>query len=505
MAPTPRTLLTPEGEARQAAENGFRQFDRLREMIREGIAQHELGRFQLRVSMLSELARLAVEGTVDGPGHLRRGPITIGDAKHTPPPSHDLMRLLEEMCDYVNSNFGKTAWHLAAYVMWRLNWIHPFEDGNGRTSRAASYLILCVRLKLDLPGTPTVPELIARDMAPYYQGLEAADQAATSSRADVDVSEMEALLHDLLIKQVNAAAGGAPPKFAIKSRHADALPCPSVDIGIITIRQDEEAAILARIKTSTIPSPSGDTHRQYHVGTVNNRQIAVIRLIQPGNVESAVAVRDMLEDFKLSWILLVGIAGTLPSDEYSLGDVVVSSRIYDFCIEAKLSGRTELAVHGGPLHPAAESVVAALSGRSDLPDWSSASAIGHDRPTMAFPPQESLYGNKGWQQKVRESIDANFRETRNARLWIGPVASSDKLVKSASLAKRWKADHRDVSAVEMEAAGAYSAAQKKEAKLIVIRGISDVVGLKRDPVWTQFACHSAAAFTYALLQSRALI
>ncbi|HET9282483.1 MAG TPA: Fic family protein [Candidatus Angelobacter sp.] len=52
----------------------------------------------------------------------------------------------------------KSAIHLAAYVIWRLNWIHPFADGNGRTSRALSYLVLCTRLGERLPGTVTIPD-----------------------------------------------------------------------------------------------------------------------------------------------------------------------------------------------------------------------------------------------------------------------------------------------------------------------------------------------------------
>ena len=52
--------------------------------------------------------------------------------------------------------------HLAAYTMWRVNWIHPFAGGNGRTSRAVSNLVLCARLGYRLPGTLTVPEQIGR-------------------------------------------------------------------------------------------------------------------------------------------------------------------------------------------------------------------------------------------------------------------------------------------------------------------------------------------------------
>src|SRR4051794_35819408 len=34
---------------------------------------------------------------------------------------------------------------LAAYALWRLNWIHLFVEGNGRTARAACYYLLCVK------------------------------------------------------------------------------------------------------------------------------------------------------------------------------------------------------------------------------------------------------------------------------------------------------------------------------------------------------------------------
>jgi Fic family protein len=82
--------------------------------------------------------------------------------------------MVEDLCDYVNGQWTtRTALHLAAYVMWRLNWIHPFTDGNGRTSRAASYLVLCLRLGYLLPGRRTIPDQIAEDRTRYYKALEA--------------------------------------------------------------------------------------------------------------------------------------------------------------------------------------------------------------------------------------------------------------------------------------------------------------------------------------------
>ena len=101
---------------------------------------------------------------------------------------------VEEMCDYILDNWSKPAIHLTAYTLWRLNWIHPFTDGNGRTARAVAYLVLCVRLGYRLPGTKTIPELIAADKDPYYAALEAADAG--------DLTVLEKLLAALLAQQL---------------------------------------------------------------------------------------------------------------------------------------------------------------------------------------------------------------------------------------------------------------------------------------------------------------
>lgn len=93
--------------------------------------------------------------------------------------------------------------------MWRLNWIHPFADGNGRTSRIASYVVLSIRAGAILPGTPTIPDQIVDNRNPYFDALDAADLAWKEGR--VDVSKMEELLGALLARQLTSfykAAGG---------------------------------------------------------------------------------------------------------------------------------------------------------------------------------------------------------------------------------------------------------------------------------------------------------
>ena len=107
--------------------------------------------FKFRPSHLLNLHRLALEGISKYAGNWRPAGIKIGGSRHQPVGAHQVPEMVEDLCEYVNENWARTALHLSAYVMWRLNWIHPFTDGNGRTSRAASYLIPACALDIFFP------------------------------------------------------------------------------------------------------------------------------------------------------------------------------------------------------------------------------------------------------------------------------------------------------------------------------------------------------------------
>jgi hypothetical protein len=122
-------------------------------------------------------------------------------SKHEPVGAHLVPELVEDMCDYVNDHWDdSTPIHLASYLMWRLNWIHPFADGNGRTSRIVSYVVLSIRAGSVLPGTPTIPDQIVDNRKPYFDALDAADLAFRNGK--IDVSAMEELLGSLLANQL---------------------------------------------------------------------------------------------------------------------------------------------------------------------------------------------------------------------------------------------------------------------------------------------------------------
>lgn len=93
---------------------------------------------------------------------------------------------------------------LAAYGLWRLNWIHPFIEGNGRTARAACYFLLCVRSSNLLPGKKILPERIRENREDYQAALIAADQAW--DRGHLDFAQMEAYIAGLLGAQLEGAS-----------------------------------------------------------------------------------------------------------------------------------------------------------------------------------------------------------------------------------------------------------------------------------------------------------
>jgi Fic family protein len=200
-------LTDPQAKAEAEARNGLRQFDYGIQTIQQAL---DRGSFKLRPSLVLALQREALAGISAYAGNWRPAGVEIVGSKHKPAEAHLVPELIEELCDYVNDNWGdKTAIHLASYVMWRLNWVHPFADGNGRTSRILSYVVLSIRAQSVFPGTPTIPEQIVDNRNPYFDALDAADAAWMDKK--IDLSKMEELLSGMLARQLTDAyqkAGG---------------------------------------------------------------------------------------------------------------------------------------------------------------------------------------------------------------------------------------------------------------------------------------------------------
>ncbi len=195
----------PELFERVQERNLIRQYDLLTNCIEIGLKQ---GPSALDKYTIWALNHVAVANISQFGGRFREEPIYL--EHHIPPHFRDVPELMDRFLSTIHENwFLWTPTQLAAYGLWRLNWIHPFIEGNGRTARAICYYILCARIGNLLPGRKIVPERIRDDRKPYYKALKECDIAWEAGQ--LDLSLMEDYLAGLL--QAQLEDDGLAPQF----------------------------------------------------------------------------------------------------------------------------------------------------------------------------------------------------------------------------------------------------------------------------------------------------
>ena len=109
-------------------------------------------------------------------GHLRNVQNWIGGndynpcgADFVPPPPGELPALLSDLCDFCNDDTLSPLVQ-AAIAHAQFETVHPFEDGNGRTSRALVQVILR-RRGLAPAYVPPISVMLARHKERYIEGL----------------------------------------------------------------------------------------------------------------------------------------------------------------------------------------------------------------------------------------------------------------------------------------------------------------------------------------------
>jgi Fic family protein len=197
-----------DGAAALEAERGLEQARLMSEHIRAALGS-PLG-FRLTSSLVCAFHEAAMRGLLATAGRLReRSDVEIRGSRHVPPPHEDVGRLLDEFCAFVNDRPDEDPLFIAAYVLWRICWIHPFDDGNGRTARAISYLMLSIRVGVELPGDKPIPLRLKYAPSAYWRALEAADAALASGHPDV--GQLQSLLDFYLQAQLRGDPPGLPP------------------------------------------------------------------------------------------------------------------------------------------------------------------------------------------------------------------------------------------------------------------------------------------------------
>jgi Fic/DOC family protein len=180
--------------------NGSRHYDFLQSIVGAALA---IGRPFLSPTVIQALNYHAIACLHVNAGEYRPCAVTVGT--YVPPEPYRVPALMDDLVNTINRNWeSNDAVLLASYVLWRLNSIHPFINGNGRTARATCYFVLCLKAGGWLPGAPILPELIRQHHDEYVAALKKADSSLATGK--LDLTALHALLVNLLNQQMSSAA-----------------------------------------------------------------------------------------------------------------------------------------------------------------------------------------------------------------------------------------------------------------------------------------------------------
>ena len=102
---------------------------------------------------------------------------TTGETIYTPPPARDVPVFMRELVSWLNRPSGIHPVIASGIAQFQLVHIHPFLDGNGRTSRLLS--TLChYRAGYDFKRLFSISEYYDRDRMAFYQALQSVRQSS---------------------------------------------------------------------------------------------------------------------------------------------------------------------------------------------------------------------------------------------------------------------------------------------------------------------------------------
>jgi Fic family protein len=202
-------LCDPAEKAGLEARNGVDQIGYIDYLV------NRLQTVEIRESHVQEFHAIAIADIYPCGGKYRHAGmnVVIRGSGHTLPPAAQVPSLVSDLIAELNgSRENASALERAALALWRLNWIHPFAGGNGRTARALAYLVLCTDLRLVPPGIPQFPTVIYDNRAAYVNALKVAD-AGVAKTGKPELSAMSAIVDEAItVQMASAIAALARPR-----------------------------------------------------------------------------------------------------------------------------------------------------------------------------------------------------------------------------------------------------------------------------------------------------
>ena len=265
-----------------------------------------------------------------------------------------------------------------------------------------------------------------------------------------------------------------------------------VDYLIVTFIREEHEAVFRQFQDpddDTVSGVPGGT-REVQVTTRNGQDVtvAIARTASEGNLSALDVVRELIDEQQPRLVLVVGIAGAVPTKDVFLGDVVLAKDIHDLTRGAETAAGREEAAASSYLMNTVKDFVANVT-MDDFNEWQDRNAL-ITRPGVEGI-GSSWTDDEEWNEKINGTLEDNEKRTL-PKVVDGVIASSDQLVKSVDFMERRLLVDRRILANDMESAGVAKACERRNIPLLILRGISDIVGLPRSDDWKRYACEVVA-------------
>ncbi|MDP2898128.1 MAG: Fic family protein [bacterium] len=172
--------------------------------------------------LVREIHKRLVEGVRGGaaaPGEYRKIQNSVvnsvtGEMVYTPPPAHDVPIIMAELVAWLNREQEVHPVLVSGVAQFQFVHVHPFLDGNGRTSRLLSTLFL-YRAGYDFKRLFTISAYYDRDRDAFYRAIQSVRKSGmdmtgwleyfveglTTKLAEVRQRGEQAIRRDVLIKE----------------------------------------------------------------------------------------------------------------------------------------------------------------------------------------------------------------------------------------------------------------------------------------------------------------
>jgi Fic family protein len=178
--PDDKLLCQPDEKANREIDNQAKVLGLLEYFVK-------IGRTHITEGDVLQIHALTIEGIYPCSGSYRSATtqIRITGTNHKPSPAHRVRSDVRDMLDHLYTPAAPAGpIERAAYVMWRICAIHPFNGGNGRVARAVAFLVILTEASAILAGS-SLPTRLKVRKSEYLAGLGAADNGDLTRLAEL--------------------------------------------------------------------------------------------------------------------------------------------------------------------------------------------------------------------------------------------------------------------------------------------------------------------------------